>query len=136
MALIVWNESLVTGNAGIDDDHKRLVSCVNELHEALAKGKGKESLGLILDRLITYTQQHFTREETIWTTAHYPELATHKQQHADLLARVGKFKKQFEAGQVLLTLQVMDFLSMWLQKHILGSDMTAARACLRAKVAA
>jgi len=129
MAFVQWNDALVTGHAEIDADHKKLVSYVNELHEALSKGKGKDVLGPILDKLIVYTRQHFAREEMVWAAGRYPQLATHKKQHADLLATVDDFKKQYDTGKILLTLEVMDFLGDWLTKHILGSDVVAAKVC-------
>ena len=129
MAFIQWNDALVTGHAEIDADHKKLVSYVNDLHEALSKGKGKDVLGPILDKLIVYTRQHFAREETVWAAGKYPHLATHKKQHADLLATVDDFKQQYDTGKLLLTLEVMDFLRDWLTKHILGSDIVAAKVC-------
>jgi hemerythrin len=129
MALVEWNDTLVTGDAVIDADHKKLVSYVNDLHEGLIKGKGKDTLGPILDKLILYTRQQFAREEGFWTAQKYPQVAVHKKQHANLLATVDDFKKQYDGGKLLLTLQVMDFLSDWLTKHIRGSDIVAARAC-------
>ncbi len=129
MALIAWNDALVTGNEAIDADHKKLVSYVNDLHTALQQGKGKQVIGPILQNLVTYTRQHFAREEAFWTKARYPQLDVHKRQHAELLAKVDDFKKKFDSGAVLLTLEVMNFLSGWLTKHILGSDVVAAKAC-------
>ena len=129
MAFVEWNDALVTGNAEIDADHKKLVSYVNELHEALSNGKGKDVLGQILGKLIVYTRQHFAREEAFWTAHEYPQLTVHKQQHARLLAMVDDFKKQYDTGKLLLTLEVMDFLADWLTKHILGSDVVAAKVC-------
>jgi len=129
MAFVEWSNALVTGHAEIDADHKKLVSYVNELHEALSKGKGKDVLGPILDKLIVYTRHHFAREEEVWTAAKYPQLVPHRKQHAELLAAVDDFKKQYDAGKILLTLEVMNFLGNWLTKHILGSDIVAAKAC-------
>ena len=35
---------------------------------------------------------------------------------------VGKFKRAFDGGETLLTLEVMAFLRDWLTKHILSMD--------------
>ena len=129
MALINWSDALSTGDDAIDADHQKLVSYMNELHAALSRGKGKDVLGPLLDKLVDYTRQHFSREEGMWAKAHYPQLDVHKRQHAELLAQVDDFKKKFDAGTMLLTLEVMTFLSNWLRRHIIGSDVVAARTC-------
>ena len=65
----------------------------------------------------------------MWAAWKYPQLVVHKRQHAELLATVDEFKKQYDSGKLFLTLEVMDFLSDWLTKHIRGSDVVAAKAC-------
>lgn len=54
-----WSESLSVGNTLIDQDHKELVTLVNELHQVVQDGKGIEVLGNILQALFTYTKEHF-----------------------------------------------------------------------------
>jgi hemerythrin-like metal-binding protein len=129
MAFVEWDARFATGNAAIDTDHKKLMSYVNELHEALSRGKGRDVLASILDKLAAYTADHFGREEAFWTARKYPHLAAHKKLHADLLATVADFRTQYGNRTVTLTLSVMDFLRDWLLKHILEQDVVAAREC-------
>ena len=55
MPLMNWTDKLSVGVAVIDDDHKKLVGMVNELYDAMQSGRGKDSLGRILDGLVQYT---------------------------------------------------------------------------------
>jgi len=128
---IEWNDNMSVGNPAIDRDHKMLVQYVNEMHAAMATGKGKDLLGVILGKLVKYTQEHFGREEIIWKAGHYVDFNKHKQQHVDLLHTVADFKKKFDSGSVALTLDVMNFLRDWLTNHILKSDKEAAVAIAR-----
>jgi hemerythrin-like metal-binding protein len=128
MAFVEWTETLSVGDAGIDEDHQKLVSYVNELHGAMGKGKGKEVLGPILAKLVQYTHQHFSREEAVWAKGSYLRLAEHKRQHEDLLKKVDDFTERFSRGDALLTLELLNFLRDWLVTHIQQSDQAAARS--------
>ncbi|NJM14282.1 MAG: hypothetical protein HC896_01855 [Bacteroidales bacterium] len=43
MSLITWNEKYSVGIKEIDNQHVNLVNIINELHDAMLKGKGKTS---------------------------------------------------------------------------------------------
>ena len=95
---------------------------INDLNEAMRKGKGKEILGKIVHGLTEYTQTHFQTEEKYFEEYGYPEGEPHKREHTAFTARVSQFKDAFDAGTAALSVEVMTFLSDWLQKHIKGSD--------------
>lgn len=116
------------GNPVIDRDHRMLIQYVNEMHSAMGAGKGKEIVGSILAKLVKYTQEHFQREEAIWKIRQYVDFDKHKQLHVDLLHTVAEFKGKHDKGEVLLTLDVMNFLRDWLTNHILKADKAAAEA--------
>ncbi len=123
MALVEWNDSLSVGIHVIDEEHKKLVSMLNELYDGMRAGKGKETLGGILDRLVAYTAAHFKHEEAFFEQTNYPEGETHKKQHEDLTAQVLDIQKRFKTGAAgVLSLEVMNFLRKWLVEHIQGSD--------------
>jgi len=125
---IEWNDDMSVKNPTIDRDHRLLIQYVNEMYAAMGAGKGKDILGNILAKLVKYTQEHFQREEIIWKAGRYAEFDKHKQAHIDLLHTVTEFKGKHDKGDVLLTLDVMNFLRDWLTNHILKADMTAAEA--------
>ena len=123
MPLMTWNEKMSVGVKVLDDDHKRLVALVNELHDALKTGHGKDALGKILDSLVTYTKSHFAREEQFFARTNYPDSAAHKKEHDDLTNQVLLVQAKFNSGASTgLSLQVMNFLRDWLTNHIQGSD--------------
>lgn len=123
MALVVWNDKLSVGVKSIDDQHKKLVSLVNQLHDGMIAGKGKEVVGPVLDGLIAYTASHFKYEEDLFARTGYPDAPAHKLEHADLVARVTEIRKVYDVkGPSVLTIQVMNFLKDWLTTHIQGAD--------------
>lgn len=122
MPLMVWSDRLSVGVKLIDDDHKRLLSLANDLHDAIVDRRGKEQLGNTLEELLNYTRFHFAREEQFFLETTYAEAATHKVEHDGLTAQVEQIQVRFNAGSPALTLEVMNFLKDWLFDHILGSD--------------
>jgi len=52
MALFVWQDSYSVGVKVLDEDHKKLIGIVNELHDGILAGKSREALGPVLDRLV------------------------------------------------------------------------------------
>ena len=122
MDLISWKESYNVNNAVIDQQHKRLISYINQLHTAMKEAKGKEILQKILDDLVFYTKEHFSTEEKLMEKNNYPQTTFHKMEHAKLTKEVVDLQKKYSAGKTSLTLDVMMFLKNWLNKHILESD--------------
>jgi hemerythrin len=122
MPLIVWNDNLSIHIGEIDRQHQQLVKLVNELNDAMRQGKGKDVLSKTLSGLITYTATHFGTEERYFNQFEYPATADHKKEHRAFVAKVSNFKEKFEGGRVGLSIEIMNFLSDWLIKHIQGID--------------
>ena len=117
-----WQDSWRVGVRAIDEQHQNLVSLLNQLHEAMRSGRGNTVMGEILAKLISYTKAHFATEEELMQTHGYPEFLAHRAEHHKLTAKVLAFQKEFSAGKVGLSIEVVEFLSGWLKGHILGTD--------------
>ncbi|MBE8539210.1 bacteriohemerythrin [Geoglobus acetivorans] len=122
MALITWNESFSVNIREIDEQHKKLVSMINRLHDAMLEGKGKEIMGELLNDMVEYTITHFSTEEKLMKQHNYPGYVKHKAEHELFVSKVGEFKEKYEKGQLALTMEVLSFLKSWLTNHILNSD--------------
>jgi hemerythrin-like metal-binding protein len=117
-----WKPDYSVGIISIDGQHQNLFAIARELYGAMASGQGKLVVGRILDRLAEYAAVHFAHEERLMQQCQYPGLTKHKQEHQDLTRRVLAFRKDFEAGQIALTIQVLQFLKGWLEHHIQSED--------------
>ena len=122
MALVSWQSHYSVNIKEIDKQHQQLVNIMNNLHDGMKQGKGKEVLSQVLNELINYTAFHFKTEETLFDKYSYPETTVHKRQHTDLVQQVLEFKENFDSGKKILTMEVMEFLKEWLTNHIVGSD--------------
>ncbi|XCN71439.1 MAG: bacteriohemerythrin [Candidatus Electrothrix aestuarii] len=122
MSLIRWNDSFSVNVSKIDQEHKKLVEMVNELTDAMKEGQGKEVLGEILNGLIAYTASHFQTEENYFRQVKYPDAEEHKKEHVAFVQKVSEFKQEFDAGRATVSVNVLQFLSKWLQTHIKVAD--------------
>lgn len=95
---------------------------VNDLHSAMMEGRGKDVLGGTLADLVDYTVTHFATEEAYFDRFGYPGSVEHKAQHQGFVEKVADFKQGFDEDRLMVTLDVMDFLSTWLVEHIKVSD--------------
>ncbi len=127
MALAHWNDSFSVNVLEIDLQHKKLISMINELDEAMRRGEGKNILGKIVDHLINYAGTHFKTEEKYFAQFEYPDANKHKQEHAAFVQKVTDFKVGFNERRLSLTIEVMNFLSDWLKRHIMESDKQYGR---------
>ncbi len=127
---ISWSKDLVIGNAEIDDDHRELISIVNEFAET-AKNSGGEVGGThirhVLHCLQIYSQDHFAREEYVQAVAKYDGLEENKREHEVLTRTLADFIARFDAGTLgdtrASTDQMSEFLSNWLMGHVLKIDL-------------
>lgn len=127
MALIEWKDAMSVNVAEIDRQHQKLISLINDLNEAMKQRKAKEVIGDIVNGLADYTVMHFKMEEKYFDQFGYPDTAAHKKEHAEFVSKVSDFNEGFKDGRLGLSIEVMQFLSDWLKKHIMGTDKKYAQ---------
>ena len=126
---IVFDESLHTGNELIDTQHQELIDRVNKLSDSIATVKEKRMAVQTLDFLMDYTVFHFAAEEKLQEESGYPELESHKAQHASFVKAVDELKEMLEEEEgptdafvAAVNKNVVD----WLVNHIQGCDKKVA----------
>jgi hemerythrin len=122
MPYLQWTDSLLMGIKTIDDQHRRLVDMVNELHD-LATGSGQRCpTPEMVARLKTYAGEHFLVEEGYMQAFAYSGYAAHKKEHEAFCAALQCFEKGCADGRVHPA-ELLEFLKSWLTNHILDVDM-------------
>jgi hemerythrin len=123
MSLLTWNPQMSVGVRQLDDDHKKLIAMINELHAAMLVGHSSDVVGDILRRLVNYTVEHFNREEKHFAATNYPGAALHKREHERLKSQVAAEVEKFKSGnRASLSMETLSFLRDWLKHHIQESD--------------
>ena len=122
MAQIVWNSTLSVGVDEIDRQHKMFIAVINELNDAMRKGKGQDLLEAIVKKLDYYATSHFMTEENYFALFGYPEADSHKKEHASFIKKTSDIRRDLSERKPALSVDVMDFLSRWLRDHIMSTD--------------
>jgi hemerythrin len=122
MAIITWSESLSVGVRKYDEQHKRLIKLINELHAAMMERKGQAALRKVFDELVAYTKTHFADEEREMKRLAYAGYDKHSVEHGLFVEKVAAMRDKLDKGAVGLAVETMDFLTDWLKKHIAGVD--------------
>lgn len=123
MPLVTWTEEYDIGVEKFNDAHKKLFDLINQLHDAMKEGKGKEVIGEIVGELEKYTTEHFSDEEKEFDERGYPDSAPHKEQHKLFVSKIAGFKNDIVVGNANLSMDIIQFLKDWLINHIKGVDM-------------
>ena len=120
MALLLWQDNLNTGIQVIDDQHRRIVEMIDQLHAAQTGGS-QLVVAEVIDELVDYTLSHFAFEEELMEEAGYPFCAAHKRVHEVFTKRVSEYRMRFQAGEDVVD-ELKSMLSRWLFNHIRNDD--------------
>ncbi len=122
MSHIAWDPKYSVNIEAIDEQHKHLFEVLGNLFDEMGQKRAQETLGGIIAELIQYASEHFATEEIFMTQYGFPGYAQHKKEHEAFKAKVAAFQKGFDAGKATLSIEVIDFLTGWLDHHILKVD--------------
>lgn len=124
---VTWKPEYSVGIEVIDQDHKKLLSLINNLQAAVYYHTGETFEKQALDELVEYTNFHFQREEQLMEEHGFPGFAEHKKEHELMIAKVGEFIKAYESQGSDALDTVSEYLKEWLIGHINGTDQQYSR---------
>ena len=124
-----FDESLRTGNAMIDEQHRELIEKINQLVQSCEQGREKVKAIKMLHYLADYTDFHFNEEEKLQEWAGYPGLEEHRQKHEDFRKAVGELFEMLEEEEgpsQAFVEKVQENVIKWFYTHIEGFDRSVA----------
>ena len=124
-----FDNSLVTGNKEIDDQHREWIEKINKLLHCCEEGGGKVEAIKMLDYMADYTDFHFSAEEKLQEEAEYPGIEEHKAKHADFRKAVGELYEMLneeEGPSDAFVKAVQKNVVDWLYNHIKTFDSSVA----------
>jgi hemerythrin len=117
------NEPYSVGVASLDDDHKQMFAIVSILHSAMSASNGARVAPKIVKDLAGHAQSHFSAEEALMEGTRYPELASHRREHEELLKKFEDFQRKIAAGTfVSSSVTVAEFVDKCLIPHTNKTD--------------
>jgi hemerythrin len=106
----------------IDEQHRKFLSITNLLFDSMQVSQNREVVGSVLKELQKYVAYHFKDEESLLRMYNYPDMNTHKLEHESAVHKVNKFVLDYERGLQTVDIEILKFLSDWIQNHILKTD--------------
>jgi len=124
---IEWQESMATGIAVIDRQHRYLVDTLKAANDRLLVNNDDILLNQVVNDLLGYAITHFETEEALmqrydYTTACPEEAETHIAQHRGFSRQVVAFLDKLREGQKVSRTEVLNFINNWFNSHVLGTD--------------
>ena len=123
MPCIEWSPLFSVGVDKMDAQHRELIAITNEFCEAYQANRGHQSVPSILNKLISYAQEHFRDEEELMRTFGFEGFEEHKEKHEQMVDKIFSIVHAFEKGSVTAPDDLNTFLREWLIEHILKEDM-------------
>ena len=93
-----WSDRYSVGIEELDRQHQRLLAIMAELHAAMLERESKAILADIFEKLIAYTQEHFTYEEKLLKKFDYPAYQDHTRDHEQFSDKVLAMKGDYAAN--------------------------------------
>lgn len=115
----LWKTIYNVGVSELDDQHKEIISILNELAYSLQEGKS--NLISLLDKLIEYTNYHFQAEESYCAKCNYPFIDNDLKEHRELRERILNLKDKFEIYGRIQISEVTELAKELQVKHMMLS---------------
>ncbi len=117
-----WSEAMSVKVPRIDAQHKRLVELVNTLYAEMIEKRGQEAQKRTIDGMVEYAAAHFAHEEEAMRRFGFPGMVPHKAEHEAFTRKARELRQRADGDGFILTMEILDYLKGWLQRHIMGVD--------------
>ena len=130
MTKIRWQTIFETDIPEVDEQHKKLVAMSNQLEAAGAVGgdTADHEMGLVIKKLVDYTQYHFKSEEQTMEAISFSERVDHAALHKKLIDQIVTLLIRIKQQDSVTIIELMGFLRDWLLDHIMYEDSKVGKA--------
>jgi hemerythrin len=126
MAFLEWETKYSVGILSIDAQHQHLFELINQFYESIRQKHTEQALADLLKGLLDYTKTHFLTEENYLKKYQYPLYEKHLAKHGEFIERLHEMQIRFQNRQLLLPIEIAEFVKQWLAGHVLGEDQRYA----------
>ncbi len=132
MAFIKWQKEFLVGIPKVDEQHRKLLDTINDLHLLLHTKVSPEKLKEIVFFLNEYVVEHFGTEEALMKESPHlpPDLREkHFREHRFFVDKIQEFTGALEtenSDEEGYLLELFEFLGRWFANHILKIDKETA----------
>ncbi|HEY6874135.1 MAG TPA: bacteriohemerythrin [Geobacteraceae bacterium] len=122
MALCTWSDKFSVKNDRMDGHHRRLVSLMETLDEAIAARKGDRIVAPAIEELARYAAEHLKAEEALMEEMRYPDLERHRAMHHFFAKEIALLRSAYASGEVPRAKSIVQLLRDWFVYHIYNED--------------
>lgn len=124
---IEWNDAYSLNVPIIDEEHKKFIKIVNKvIRISNQQVNNNEELAIVLYEMTMYALSHFKTEEKCMRRSEYAEFQLHKNEHNDFIKKTVGFCNRTMDGDYEIIDDLLDYLRLWLDHHIQGTDKNFA----------
>jgi hemerythrin-like metal-binding protein len=129
--ILIWTKEYSVGVKELDDQHKELISIVNEMYEAVESAEVNINvIGDILKKIAAFADYHFATEEKYFDEFNYAFKEEHKAEHRKLKDEIARLSEMHRLQDISVFVQLISFLNGWIEEHLMHQDMKYVR-CFR-----
>lgn len=120
---IEWDDNGCLNVPVIDENHKIFLKTINKVIDLVNKhDTDREQIAIILYEMTMYSINHLKSEEDLMRKIEYSEYQSHHEEHNYFIKRTVEFCNRTMDGDYEITDDLLEYLQMWLVKHIQGAD--------------
>lgn len=126
--LLTWNDHFSVDDEEIDDQHRNLVRCLNDLHALRLEGTDPDDVKAAIREVELLLMRHFSHEEDHMVRCGYPYVLQHAAEHRTLMrefetVRENVFNLAGWGCKPDVAWPVLEFMVRLTVGHMLKSDM-------------
>ena len=117
---IVWELGYSLGIHIVDEHHRGILAAINSFNYEIQRQQGDSVLEPIFNIVREYTRTHFKIEEEFFEKFNFPDTASHRELHNDMMDMLSRAGVQSALSHD--PEQLMEFLKKWWIDHICTKD--------------
>ncbi|MGC8654717.1 MAG: bacteriohemerythrin [Candidatus Kryptoniota bacterium] len=128
MSVIRWKEFYNVNVKKIDEQHQKMAELLNGLLDMMSVAGNDEALIRGFSELLQYTKNHILYENELMEIYQFPRSIELKKVHGNLLKQLEAIDNKIKEGRIdfrgdiLVFLNLTEFLKNWLINHVLHTD--------------
>jgi hemerythrin len=121
---VEWSQDLECGIEIVDEQHKGLLTMLNELfsHSGGTTQEEHEFFRTVLERAVDYVKNHFSTEENIMKQVGFDGYEEHRKIHETFIALALEKAQVFQQDKKVSLVELTMFLKDWVLTHVAVMD--------------
>lgn len=117
-----WQQEYSCGIIKLDEHREKLIGIYNMMIERYNERRCKDNITDAFFKIAFGTESYFFDLEIMLRQLNYPGFSAKKEAHQKVLNRIVQFKEDFSLQKQTVCIDMLKFMSEWIQNEILTFD--------------